>query len=61
MELKELDDSKKISTAKKRGVFKTERKNRYDKKYSSQEDFRHESFQGKRVNQQAPRKDFTGK
>ena len=68
-ELKELDDSKKVhvSIAKKRGFFKPERKNRYDKKYSSQEDFRrgfsknHKPFQGKRVNQQAPRKDFKGK
>ena len=68
-ELKELDDSKKVhvSIAKKRGFFKPERKNIYDKKYSSQEDFRrgfsknHKPFQGKRVNQQAPRKDFKGK
>ena len=68
-ELKELDDSKKVhvSIAKKRGFFKPERKNRYDKKYSSQEDFRrgfsknHKPFQGKRLNQQAPRKDFKGK
>ena len=38
-ELKELEDSKKVSIAKKKGFFKPERKNRYDKKYTSQEDF----------------------
>ena len=66
-ELRVLDDSEKVSIAKKRGFFKTKRKNRYDKKYSSQEDFHrrfsnnHEPFQEKRVNQQAPRKYFKGK
>ena len=65
--LKELDGSRKVSITKKRVFFKPERKKRYDKKCSSQEDFRrgfsknHKPFQGKRVNQQAPRKDFEGK
>ena len=40
VEPKELDDSKKVYVAKKRGYFKPERKHRYDKKYTSQEDFR---------------------
>ena len=43
VELEELDDSKKVSVAKKRGYFEPERKHRYDrydKKYTSQEDFR---------------------
>ena len=63
----ELDDSKKVPIGKKRGFFKPERKNRYDKKYSSQEDFRQgfskkitKLFKGKKVNQQALRKDFKG-
>ena len=66
----ELDDSKKMSVAKKRGHFKPQRKHRYDrydKKYTSREDFclgfskTHTHTQGKSVNQQAPRKDFKGK
>ena len=44
-----------------------ERTDMTDKKYTSKEDFRlgfakpHTPFQGKSVNQQAPRKDFKGK
>ena len=56
-ELKELYDSKKVSIAKKKVFFEPERKNRYYKKYSSQEDFRrgfsknHKPFlQGKQRN-----------
>ena len=68
-ELKELDDSKKVhvSIAKKRGVFKPERKNRYNKKifftggFSTGVFKKSQTFQGKRVNQQTARKDFKGK